>query len=58
MLSEEKNEGDKLIAYLMDNKEKYMDTEITDELIIDVLKDVMYYDDVDYRYGDDTNADN
>lgn len=53
-----KNEGDKLIAYLMDNKEKYVDTEITDELIIDVLKDVMYYDDVDYRYGDDTNADN
>ncbi len=38
----------KLIGYLLDNKEKYAKSEINEKLASEVLKGVMYYDDVEY----------
>ena len=42
------NEENKRIGYLMDNKEKYTKSKIMDNLIIEVLKEVIFYDDVEY----------
>jgi len=43
------NQGDKLIGYLLDNKEKYARAEINDKLAIEIIKEAMYYDDVVYN---------
>ena len=38
----------KIVGYLIDNQDKYTKSEITDRLIVEIIKEVMYYDDVEY----------
>lgn len=43
------NQGDKLLGYLFDHQEKYAKSKINDDLAIDIIKEAMYYDDVEYN---------